>query len=112
MHSKINIFFYLGETSAGKSTLINLIVGDDILPVDLEQSTTQLVCRINYCDKLTVSICNTANTTHEHKTFESVEEMKRSLEVICKNGDSDIEIVDIGYPVKVLQVNKFWTLYH
>lgn len=87
-------------------------MGDNILPVDLEQSTTQLVCRIKYCDKLTVSMCNTANKTHVHKTFESVQEMKRELEVICKNGDSDIEIVDIGYPVKVLQVNTFWTFYH
>lgn len=87
-------------------------MGDDILPVDLEQSTTQLVCRIKYCDKLTVSMCNTANKTHEPKTFESVQEMKSSLEVICKNGNSDIEIVDIGYPVEVLQVNKFWTFYH
>lgn len=57
-------------------------------------------------------MCNTANKTHVHKTFESVQEMKRELEVICKNGDSDIEIVDIGYPVKVLQVNTFWTFYH
>lgn len=87
-------------------------MGDDILPVDLEQSTTQIVCRIKYCDKLTVSMCNTANKTHEHKTFENVQEMKDSLEVICQNGNSDIEIVDIGFPVKVLQVNTFWTFYH
>lgn len=87
-------------------------MGDDILPVDLEQSTTQLVCRIKYCDKLTVSMCNSAGKLHVSKTFESVQEMKRSLEVSLKKSDPNIEIVDIGYPVKILQVNEFWTCYH
>lgn len=116
MHFQIKIksfwFLYLGETSAGKSTLINLIVGDDILPVDLEQSTTKVVCRIKYCDKLTVSECNSAGKIVETKTFDSEEEMKKKLEVICENKDSDIEIVDIGFPVKILQVNNFLRLLH
>lgn len=111
MHSKI-YFFCLGETNAGKSTLINLIVGDDILPVDLEPSTTKFVCRIKYCDKLTVSKCNSAGQLPVPETFESVQEMKRSLEVLWQKSDSDIEIIDIGYPVKILQVNEFWTCYN
>lgn len=85
-------------------------MGDNILPVDLEQSTTQSVCRIKYCDKLTVSMCNSADKPPVHKTFESVQEMKKSLEAICRKGES--EIVDIGYPVNILQVNKFCTFYH
>lgn len=60
------------------------------------------MCRIKYCDKLIVLICNIVNKIYVYKIFESVEEMKRLLEVICKNGDLDIEIVDIGYFVKVL----------
>lgn len=114
MHFQIEIklfcFLHLGETSAGKSTLINLIVGDDILPVDLEQSTTKVVCRIKYCDTLTVSKCNSIGKIVETETFESEEEMKESLEAIRENKDSNIEIVDIGFPVKILQVSDFLDL--
>lgn len=46
----------------------------------------------------------------ETETFESEEEMKESLEAIRENKDSNIEIVDIGFPVKILQVSDFLDL--
>lgn len=48
----------------------------------------------------------------ETQTFESDENMKESLNIICENNDPNIEIIDIGFPVKILQVNDFWTCYH
>lgn len=87
-------------------------MGDDILPVDIDPSTTKVVCRIKYCDKITVSKCNSAGQIIETQTFESDENMKESLKDTCNNNDPNIGIVDIEYPVKILQVNDFWTCYH
>nr|XP_006813734.1 PREDICTED: mitofusin-2-like [Saccoglossus kowalevskii] len=39
-----------GETSSGKSTLLNLILGADILPVSL-LSSTSVICELKYGDK-------------------------------------------------------------
>lgn len=60
------------------------------------------MCRIKYCDILIVLKCNLVGKIVEIEIFESEEEMKELLEVICENKDLNIEIVDIGFFVKIL----------
>lgn len=95
---------FAGETSSGKSTILNSIIGKPILPVRNEPST-QKVCRIRYSDELSVSLCNTAGHTVEKMAFKNTQEMKTTLRnIICDNG-SNIMYVDIWYPVEILKGN-------
>lgn len=95
---------FAGETSSGKSTILNSIIGKPILPVRHE-AATQKVCRIRYSDELSVSLCNTAGHTVEKMAFKNTQEMKTTLpNIICDNG-SDIKYVDIWYPVEILKGN-------
>lgn len=101
----IRLFYFVGETSSGKSTILNSIIGKPILPVRHE-AATQKVCRIRYSDELSVSLCNTAGHTVEKMAFKNTQEMKTTLpNIICDNG-SDIKYVDIWYPVEILKVNN------
>jgi len=43
----LNNLVYLGETSSGKSSLINLILGEDLLP-SYVLSTTSTICELKY----------------------------------------------------------------
>lgn len=70
------------------------------------------MCRIKYCDKLTVSKCNSAGRILKTETFESADEMKKALKATCQNNTPNIEMVDIGFPVKILKVNDFLTCYN
>lgn len=46
----LNILFSLGETSAGKSSVINLILGEEILP-NAVLSTTSTIFELKYGEK-------------------------------------------------------------
>lgn len=51
LYYSIRVFFELtvGETGAGKSSFINLLLGEDILPCSL-LSNTNVICEIKYKD--------------------------------------------------------------
>ena len=45
----------IGETSAGKSSVINLILGEDLLPYAL-LSTTSTICELKYGEKPKIGV--------------------------------------------------------
>lgn len=96
---------FAGETSSGKSSVLNLIIGKNILPVRLEASTKK-VCRIQYSDRLSVSTTNLKGQTTEVATFENADQMKNALKDVIDNIENDIKYVDIRYPVGMLRGNK------
>ena len=48
-------FLQTGETSAGKSSIINLILGEDLLPYST-LSTTSTICELKYAEKPGIKI--------------------------------------------------------
>ena len=48
-------FLDSGETGAGKSSFINLLLGEEILPVDHALSTTSCICEIHHSEHKKVS---------------------------------------------------------
>lgn len=99
------IFLFSGETSAGKSSIINRILGENILPVHIK-ACTNAVCRIKYSDKLQVSCCNAEGIPVRDMFFENVDNMKTSLKSSIKGEDKTIHFVDICFPVDVLKVSS------
>ena len=50
--------FVTGQVSSGKSTLLNLFLGDDVLPTHL-RSCTAAICEIQYADHPRANVRNT-----------------------------------------------------
>ena len=48
-------FSWIGETSAGKSSIINLILGEDLLPYST-LSTTSTICELKYGEKPKIGV--------------------------------------------------------
>lgn len=63
----------VGETSAGKSSVINLILGEDLLP-STTLSTTSTICELKYGEKpkIGVHFKDTGTETREPKFIELV----------------------------------------
>lgn len=100
-----NAIIIAGETSAGKSSIINRILGKNILPVNIT-ACTNAVCRIKYSDKLQVSCCNAEGIPVRDMFFENVEKMKTSLKSSIESEDKAIHFVDICFPVDVLKEHR------
>lgn len=97
--------FVAGETSSGKSTIINLIVGENIVPIKI-QASTRKVCRIKYSEKLQVSTLNAEGIIIKDMFFENTQEMKTFLLTTIESTDKSVQIVDVWYPVKLLKVSS------
>lgn len=104
LKKKIFVFLsILGETSSGKSSIINLIVGEKILPTGITASTSR-VCRIRYSEHMMISTCNKDETELKRMTFTNRNEMVESLSDLAQTNNSAISYVDIYFPVSMLQV--------
>lgn len=93
-----------GETSSGKSSIINLILGEKILPTGIE-ACTSIVCRVKYCEHYMVSTKDSENKELDTMSFQDSKEMAEQLKLIAKTDDEHISYVDIYMPVSLLQGN-------
>lgn len=93
-----------GETSCGKSSIINLILGEMILPTSITASTSR-VCRIKHSKRCMVSTRNSKDEEIESFLFENSMEMAKKLETLAQTDDEEISYVDIYMPVPLLQGN-------
>lgn len=101
----IYIFAYTGETSSGKSTIVNAIIGKKILPTGIEATTTR-VCRVKYSKELKISTCSGTDKEYKHTiSFTSPEEMADKLKFIAQTNDKNITYVDICMPIPFQQVH-------
>lgn len=110
---EVNIYFlfviyplaYTGETSSGKSTIVNAIIGEKILPTGIEATTTR-VCRVKYSKELKISTCRGNDKEYRHTIpFTSAREMTDKLEFIAQTNDKTITYVDICMPIPFQQVH-------
>lgn len=99
-------FFLLsGETSSGKSSIINLILGEKILPTGIGASTSK-VCRVKHSDCYEVSTKDrNGEILEEARSFKNAKEMTERLQDLAKTADEEISYVDIYMPVPMLQVD-------
>lgn len=107
--------FFSGETSAGKSTLINKILGKRIFKGKILESTST-ICKIRNSDNIRV-ITEKVSGEREEQDFtgecdldteEGVEMLRDFLEkrtdLTCMSSDENIRCVDIGFPIHFLKV--------
>lgn len=104
----MHIFYQTGETSCGKSSIINLILGEMILPTSITASTSR-VCRIKHSKRCMVSTRNSKDEEIKSFLFENSMEMAKKLETLAQTDDEEISYVDIYMPVPLLQVGSFKT---
>lgn len=102
----IFVNFFVGEVCAGKSSLLNLIIGDNILPKNMFQCTSTICEIYNSVEKRAViidekgsEICLndvTSTTLSEYITFDENDENETP---------SSYKKVDIYWPLNRLKVN-------
>lgn len=106
-------FFLSGETSSGKSSIINLILGEKILPTGIGASTSR-VCRVkhSYCYKVS-NKDRRGEISGKKMSFENSKEMAKKLQDLARTADEEISYIDIYMPVPMLQVDtlKAFNLY-
>lgn len=95
-----------GETSSGKSSIINLILGEKILPTGITASTSR-VCRVKYCERCMISTRDINDEEIENMSFENSKEMAKKLKTLANTNDTKISYVDIYMPVPLLQVGTY-----
>lgn len=93
-----------GEICSGKSTIINLILGETVLPTGIT-AHTQRVCRVKYFERCMISTRNSQDEELENMSFETLNEMTKKLKTLATINDEEISYVDIYIPVPFLQGN-------
>ena len=100
--SSMNVF--KGETCSGKTTLINSIIGEDVLPTDF-MAATKHVCRMKYSDTLAV-ITRYNSGQEENESFpveEGTAQLKEFLKERVKSSSTTISCVDVLIPSSKLK---------
>lgn len=95
-----------GETGSGKSSIINLILGEKILPTGIIASSATM-WRIKHSEHYMVSTKNFKDEEIEKISFENLKEIAEKLEVLAKSHDEKISYVDICMPVSLLDASIF-----
>lgn len=107
-------FFFQGETSAGKSTLINKILGKKLFKGRNRESTST-VCKIRNSDEVKVKTEMESGTVSEIdvpeidvESKEGEKELRKILnkltDITIRKSNTQYRCVDIGIPVPFLKV--------
>lgn len=106
---------FVGETSAGKSTLINKILQKNIFQGHTEESTST-ICKIRNLEGVKIiAKCNDGSTRSmdlskdcEMSTESGVEMLRKTLtaltDMVVSAGSVNFEYVDVGFPIPFLKV--------
>lgn len=100
-------FVYIGETSSGKSSIVNAIIGEKILPTGIMATTTR-VCRVKYSDELKIATCDKNEVDYNDCiSFNNTKQLADKLKTIARTNDRTITYVDIFMPAPFQQVRFF-----
>ncbi|XP_056003687.1 uncharacterized protein LOC125663356 [Ostrea edulis] len=93
-----------GETSAGKSSVVHLIIGKNILPTNITATTSRL-CRMRYSDKMQILTCDSEDRHIEVTECDDREDVADKLSGIARTKDDTIKYVDVWLPFGILKGN-------
>lgn len=96
------LFFSKGETSAGKTTLINQLVGKDTFFTN-NLAATGTLCRIRDSKSLSVQIHSKDHYTEE-KVAANLDELASLLKQYTDIENNPPEMIDVYLPVPILKV--------
>lgn len=102
-------FDFSGETGAGKSSFLNLLFGEDILPVH-HNPCTSVITKISYGPKRQASILHMDGTTEDIEDIHKGE-MKDKLwskiyetDLDCREKRSRVSEIRLSLPMEILKV--------
>ena len=102
--------FILGETSSGKSSLLNLLLGKEILPHRL-LSCTSVICKLRYGPKLHARVVKDDDTVQDVQLDPDANPMQQLSRYIFKEDQRDDKLpyksVEIGLPLDILKVTFY-----
>ncbi|XP_074646569.1 uncharacterized protein LOC141902645 [Tubulanus polymorphus] len=102
-----------GETGAGKSSFLNLLIGEDILPVDCYESTTSTICEIKHSDsRYAVIHRKNGKDPINEKLDGRLDGVQKILNkyvniVSDDRSQNEYELVEIFWPIPILQGNVY-----
>lgn len=103
----MNLFFViylLGETSSGKSTVINLLIGEhQVLPTKITPSTTK-ICRIRRNENYSITAYGGNENYLQTWKVNDLNDMADKLESLACEEDTQTTFLDILMPVQMIQV--------
>ena len=106
---------FIGETSSGKTTLINKILGKNIFKARNHESTAT-ICKIRNSDKVriivehisaetdVVDLTETCNPETEEGEKNLKDELKKLTDMTSTQRSKYFKSVDIGFPIPLLEV--------
>lgn len=92
---------FSGETSAGKSTLINLLIGEEILPYSVLHKTTAICCLHHSATKRLVYDESGHRIEHHLDKSFLAKALSKMLDEIMEN--TTIKLIDIYWPIVLLE---------
>ena len=98
-----------GETSAGKSTLINLLIGDELLPYSVLHKTAAICClRHSEEKRLVYEVSGALHEDHFENNI-ATEVVNDKIDKLME--DPDVKLINIYWPIPILkkQVNRLFT---
>ena len=111
---EFDFIFYVwisGETSSGKSSLLNLLLGKEILPHRL-LSCTSVICKLRYGPKLHARVVKDDDTVQDVPLDPDANPMQQLSRYIFKEDQREDKLpyksVEIGLPLDILKVNSYW----
>lgn len=105
--------YILGETSAGKSSILNLLLGEEVVPTFFG-SCTSVITRISYNKERRAKINYTNGKREKIRNIPKDEICKRLKPYLFVENESDrdrttnIKEVIIQCPANILEVNWEW----
>ena len=122
-----NLFHFLGETSAGKSSMLNLILGEELLPFSV-LSTTSTICELKYGSKRQIKIHykeqgkdpRTKDLEESSSYMDQISEFVHVKTQSLREKASDYKKVELFWPHRLLKVRSlhynpgqtFWNTLH
>ena len=108
MYQSIHIIVisFIGEISAGKSSLLNLLIGTEILPTSLLESRS-LPCRLQYSAEKRAKLIDSTGSVIDDINYDEDEETKKRLKRIIEGTElvPNLAYVDIFLNESSLKVS-------